>query len=741
MSTTLSLDDAAPAADAPAKPPGDALLGAIMFLAQLLGCGVARDQLRAALDALPRDLALLDADALGYLLRHAQLGASALDGRRPRRATELPALLLGPDGACLVAVSMQDARFEVHVPGIAGTAWLSQEEIDQELPNVRWWAVRPQLQFDQRSLLYTLPQPARWFWDVFARNRGVFAWALVGTAALNIFGALIPFYSMAVYDRVIPHNALNSLWVLTIGVVLLTGFDFVLRLLRSHLVDSTARRMDVALSSRIFEQCLRMRAADRPASGGTLANTVRDFESVRDFFATGTLTVLGDVPFMLLYLAVIFLVGGKLAFVPALFIPLVLGVSLAARRPLARQVSESMQEGAQRTAHLFETMNGLDTVKALGAEAWSRRKWELLTQAIAHNSYKTRGITNSMSYVNTMLMGLCTVAVVATGAVLTSEHALTVGQIIAVSLLSSRALSPVVQIAGLLLRWEQTRLSFQALDKIMQAPTDDGASSMQAPPLTGALELRDVTFAYPRQPPLLERVNLRIAAGERVGIIGKLGSGKSTILRLVLNQYAPETGAVLVDGTVSTHLDPLSLRRQIGYAPQDVTLFHGSIRENIELGRGTGNDVPLVAAMRTACLDEVIAQMPQGVATPVGERGERLSGGQRQLVAIARALFMRPRLLLLDEPSSMVDPATEQRLIARLRGLEKTTIVLVTHRMAMLALVDRLVVMDRGRVVMQGPREEVLRALNARGAETAPGAELPAAAPKRTDAERTRHGE
>ncbi|MDH4392520.1 MAG: type I secretion system permease/ATPase [Aquabacterium sp.] len=684
----------------------------VVFLARFLGTPVQVERLRDSLAS--HDLEhgpVLSADAMGELLRHAGLVGSRLPVGRPRRPTELPALLMGEGGNCVVAITMKDGRFECHLPGIDGSSWLTAEALAQEVPRAVWVAVRPAMHFDTRSLLYTLPQAKRWFWDTFNRNRWMFAWALLGTVALNLFGTLVPFYSMAVYDRVIPNNAMNSLGVLTMAAVLVIGFELIMRLLRGNLLEAAARRIDVALSAQVFAQCLRMRAASRPATGGVLANTVRDFEAVREFFATSTLTVLGDLPFMLLYLAVIALVGGWLAVVPMLAIPILLGIALAARRPLARKVNASMQETSQRTAHLFETMNGLDNIKSLGAEAWSRRKWESLTQAISQNSLETREISSRVTYLNTMVLAIANVAVVAVGAIMMNEHAMTLGQIIAVSLLTGRALAPVSQIAGLVVRWEQTKLSYEALDKIMKAPTDEAAASLQAPPMTGRLEFRDVNFAYPNQPPVVEGLNLRIRPGERVGIIGKLGSGKSTLLRLILNQYAPSTGSVLVDDIVNTQLEPLSLRRQIGYVPQDVTLFHGTLRENIELGRVQADDAALLDAMRVSGLDEIVAQLPGGVGTQVGERGDRLSGGQRQIVAIARALLTKPRLLLMDEPSSMIDPGNEQKLIARLRALGDTTIVLITHRMAMLALVDRLVVMDRGRVVADGRRDEVLRAL------------------------------
>lgn len=693
-----------------------AIAEAIVFLARFFGVAVQAERLRAsvAVQTGPGAAGFLD-----QALAQATLAGTALPADQPRRPTEMPALLLNGEGQALVVLSIADDKYECHVPGIAGTSWLEAAALAREVPDGRWVAVRPVMFFDQRSLLYSMPVAGRWFWDVFNRNRWVFRWALLGTLVLNVIGALVPFYAMAVYDRVIPNNATASLWVLTIAVVVLTGFELALRLLRGELVETASRRMDVALSSNIFAQCLRLRAASRPASGGTLANTVRDFESVREFFASTTLTTLGDLPFLLLFLLVIAMVGGWLVLVPLVAIPILLLVAFASRAALARHVAASMQESAQRTAHLFETMNGLDTIKALGAEAWSRRKWESLTVAIAANSVETREIVSRVNYINTAVLALSGVAVVATGALLMGEHLLTLGQIIAVSMLTGRALAPVSQIAGLIMRWEQTKLSYHALNKIMEAPTDDDAASLQAPPLSGRIEFRDVGFAYPNSPPLLDKLNLQIRPGERVGVIGKLGSGKSTLLRLLLNQYGPQSGSVLFDDLASTQVEPLSLRRQIGYVPQDVTLFHGSLRENIELGRSQADDASLLDAIRLACLDDIITQLPNGVATEVGERGERLSGGQRQAVAMARALLAKPPMLLLDEPSSMFDPATEQRLIARLRTLKDTTIVLVTHRMAMLALVDRLIVFDKGRIVADGPRDEVMRVLNSQAAKPA----------------------
>ncbi|CAN5478372.1 type I secretion system permease/ATPase [soil metagenome] len=715
-----------PSTRRPGADAADPLLLGLAFVARFFGQPADADSLRA--DAPLNEAGRVPASALSECAARGGLAVTPLKSDPAKlRATMLPMLAMSADAATLfVVIGLDRDLLECHVPGIEGTRWIDRATILAELQEgASWAAVRPALFFDQRSLLYTFDQPLRWFWDVFDRNRWIFKWALLGTIALNIFGALLPFFSMAVYDRVVPNNAVDSLWVLTSAAALLIGFELVMKMVRGYLLESAAKRMDVALSATIFSQCLKLRAANRPASGGVLANVVRDFESVREFFASSTLTLMGDLPFMLVYLVVIGLIGGWLVLVPIAMMPLLFVATFLVRKPLASRVAQASRESAQRTAHLFETMNGLDAVKALGAEAWSRRKWEQLTVAIADNSLHTRELVANSGYASASLLTLANIVIVVVGALLIGEQKLTMGQLIGVTMLASRALGPAAQMASLMVRWQQTRLSMQSIEQIMKSPTDEITGALHAPQLAGRIEFRDVSFAYPHTPPLLDKLNLHIRPGERVGFIGRLGSGKSTLLKLVLNLYGPQTGSVLIDDMVSTQLEPLSLRRQLGYVPQDVPLFHGSIRDNIELGRNHGGDDALLQAVRTACLDDILTQLPNGLGTQVGERGDRLSGGQRQAVAIARALVTRPPVLLLDEPSSMMDPATEQRLIVRLRELKDTTLLLVTHRMAMLPLIDRLIVLDRGRIVADGPRDEVLKALANIGG--GPNAQKPAA--------------
>ncbi|WP_347250249.1 type I secretion system permease/ATPase [Zoogloea sp.] len=686
----------------------DGVIDQLMFLAHFFGKRADPAQLLA--DTPVADGRIGEA----HIHECAQRGGLSLSrsAKTPEKfkPSELPAMIVVDGGDPLVVLKREGDEFECVQAGIRGSISLSAARIAAEYPGITYF-VRPRVFFDTRSLLYHLPRPRRWFWDTLLANRNIYGWALLATVLTNVFAAVIPFYTMSVYDRVVPNNALESLWVLTGGVVVVVVFDLVIKMLRSYLIEAAARKADVAMSSHVFAHALRLRAANRPASGGVLANIVRDFESVREFVTSSTLTMLGDVPFMLFFLVLIGLVGHWLVMIPLVMIPLTITASLLIRRPLIRLLGANMQESAQRTAHLFETMNGVDTLKSLGAEAWARRQWEMLTVKISENSVRMREWTSLGTYISLMVTNLTTILVVMFGALLIAAGELTMGQLIAVSMLTARAITPATQIAALIVRYEQTRQALDALDKIMESPTDETTDSLHLPRLQGRIDFRDVHFAYPESAPLLKGLNLSIKPGERVGFIGRIGSGKSTLFKLLLNLYGPSQGSVLVDGMSVGQLEPQSLRRQVGYVPQDVVLFHGDIRENILLGNAQAGDAQLLEALRLSCLDETLAQMPHGLGTQVGERGDRLSGGQRQAVSIARALVQQPRMLLLDEPSSMMDPGTEARLIDNLRNIKGVTLLLVTHRMAMLPLVDRLVVLDQGRVVLDGPRAEVLRKL------------------------------
>ena len=674
--------------------PATGLIDQLIFLAHFFGKRADRVQLLA-------DTPIVD-DRISEPQIHECAARAGLaltrseSGLREFKDSELPVLLTSPGGQSLVILSRNGEQWECVLAGIKGSKKMSLGEIRRDFDGTAYFA---------------LQRPRRWFWDTLLKNKAIYGWALLATVLVNVFAAVIPFYTMSVYDRVVPNNALDSLWVLTSAVVVVALFDIVIKMLRSYLLESAARKADIAISSHIFAHTLRLRAASRPASGGVLANIVRDFESVRDFVTSSTLTLLGDVPFMLFFLVVIALIGHWLVLVPLILIPITIGVSMLIRRPLSRILGSNMKESAQRTAHLFEVMNGIDTIKSIGAEVWARRQWEMLTVKISENSVHLREWSAFGTQFSLLMTSLSSILLVMFGAMLIVDSTITMGQLIAVTMLAGRAIAPATQIAALIVRYEQTKQALDALDKIMESPIDEPADSLHLPQLQGRIDFRDVHFSYPNSSPLLKGLNLSIQAGEKVGFIGRIGSGKSTLFRLILNLYGPDQGNVLIDGVAANQIEPQSLRRQIGYVPQDITLFHGDIRENILLSGTQVSDQQLLEAVRLACLDDTLTQLAQGLGTQVGEGGSRLSGGQRQAVAIARALVQQPQMLLLDEPTSMMDPGTEQKLIENLRSIKDRTILLVTHRMAMLPLVDRLIVVEQGRVVLDGPRNEVLRTL------------------------------
>lgn len=681
----------------------------LSFLARYFGRSVDAQQLAAGL---PRDSGRPTSAILQECAARAGLAVMPIDTDKEQiKASMLPALAIAPSGACVVVLDRKGDKMECADPRTGVVTWMDFRGLQGDGSDL-WYSARPVFFFDARSLLYYVREPQRWFWDTLKANRSIYGWALLATLFVNVVGAAIPFYAMAVYDRVVPNNALDSLWVLTSAAVVMVVFDLATKLLRSYLLEAAGRRADLVLSAQVFAQTLRMRTAQRPASGGVLANSVRDFEAVREFFTASTLALLGDLPFVLFYLLLIGIVGGVLVFVPLVLIPVSLGIALYIRRPLKRIMNETTRDSTQRTAHLFEVMNGLDSVKALGGDAWARQRWEALCAKLADRGMKSREYTSLSSYLSATLFSLETILIVMFGAILVADGKLTLGQLIACSMLASRAVAPIGQIAGLIIRWEQTKLSLEALEKIMQTPTDDRKGGLFVSQLRGEVELREVEFKYGEKSLALRGVGLNVQAGERVGIIGRVGSGKTTVFKLLLNMYDPGEGSVLIDGIPVREYDSRTLRRLIGYVPQDVLLFHGDIRQNILLGASDASDDDILYAMQISGLDKMLAQLPDGLATQVGERGDNLSGGQRQLVGLTRALVRRPKLLLLDEPTSMMDPHTEQLLIASLKkNLPGTTILLITHRMAMLPLVDRLVVMEQGRIAADGPIAEVLRKL------------------------------
>lgn len=627
----------------------------------------------------------------------------------------LPCVLLLRDARACVLTGLKDGKATVIVPESGhGTRELPAAELAATYVGYAIFA-RPEYQFDARSDATEVTAQRNWFWGTLGRFWRIYAQVGLAAIFVNLFAIALPLFTMNVYDRVVPTKGQETLWVLVLGVGVIFAFEFLLRMLRAYFIDTAGRSADVIMASKVFSQVLGIRLDARPPSAGAFAQQLREFESLRDFFTSATLVTLVDLPFVLLFIGVVAVIGGPVALVPLVAVPVIIGVGWALQKPLNEVVTRTARESAQKHAMLVESIVGLETIKGLGAEGRMQRNWERFVGLTAKSAQRARELSQFGQYFTALASQVVSVAVVIVGVYLIFEGHLTVGALIACTILTGRAMAPLTQVAAILTRFDQSMVSLKTIDKIMNMPTErpPGMQFVHRPVLRGAVEFRDVEFKYPNQQvPALDGVSFAIRPGERVALIGKIGSGKSTIEKLILDFYQPQKGSIRIDGTDIKQIDPADLRRNIGYVPQDVFLFFGSVRENIAMGAPHADDAAILRAARIAGVDSFIARQPQGFDLQVGERGESLSGGQRQSIAIARAMVRDPNIVILDEPTSAMDKGSEDWLIARLREiLEGKTLVLVTQRLSLLTLVERVIVMDNGKIVADGPRDKVLETL------------------------------
>lgn len=712
------LIDIAPGDDRPEDRLGgadDPLLDCLVFLTRYHGNPKSRAVLTAGLPmAGPRMSASL------FVRAAERVGLSAKVVRRrlwdiPRLV--LPAVLILDQGrACvLLSLSKRD-KAEIYLPETGGVQEISITDLAQEQTGYAIY-LRPVFKFERRDSNIAAPRPRSWFWGTIGRHWWSYVEVAVAATMINLFALATPLFIMTVYDRVVPNNAIETLWVLAAGVSAIFLFDFLLKILRGYFLDHVGRNADVLLASRLFDQVLNMRLAARPQSAGAFANSLREFEALRDFLTSATLAAVIDLPFVVFFVAAIWWVGGPIAQIHLVAVPLVLVVGLLLQFPLNGLVKRNLREAEEKHGVLVESLGGLETVKALGAEARIREKWEALVGLTALSGLRARVLSQTAIHFAAMVTQITAVIVVVYGVFLIQDGIISVGALIACVMLSNRALAPMVQVAQLLTRFHRARAALHALDRLMKAPVErpPEMSFLHRAALKGSVRFQDVRFAYPGSDvDALRGVNLTIDVGERVGMIGRVGSGKSTVARLILGLYEPDSGAVLIDETDLRQIDPIDLRRAIGYVAQDVYLFRGTVRDNITMAMPHADDDQVLKAARLAGVDDFVSQHPMGYDFPVGERGETLSGGQRQAIAIARALLYDPPILVFDEPTSAMDNRGEAALKRRLdKILPGRTLVLITHRSSLLSMADRLVVFDRGRIVADGPRERVLEALAA----------------------------
>ncbi len=591
------------------------------------------------------------------------------------------------------------------------------------------WFIKPKVTADNRSDLPEYHLPKSWFWKVIWRFKGYYYQVILATFIINFLALVSSLYVMNVYDRVIPNQAYETLWVLSIGVMLAILFEFLAKMIRGHLTDIAGKKADLIISSAIFRRMMALRLANRPTSAGSYANNLREFESVREFMTSASLLVLVDLPFLLLFITVIFIVGGKLAIVPAIIIPIVIIVGFIVQRPLSRYINESMKESSQRQGLAVEALEGIETLKTNNATGWAQERWDAYTAKTSASSIKVKDTANFMINFSVAMQQLNTVFLVLFGTYLihnenTAER-ITMGALIAAVILSGRALSPLAQVAGLATRFQQAKLALEGLNNIIERPIERVPERKYISPsnIQGNITFENTCFQYQEDgKPAVSNLNLQIRAGEKIGILGRIGSGKSTMLKLASGLYDGSTGNVMLDNIDMRQIDPNFLRSQILLLSQSPRLFLGTLRENMDLARSDGysSDQELLEALQRFGLDKIIRSHPKGLDMPLGEDGLGLSGGQKQIIALARMTLRNPRIVLLDEPTTGLDQATERMSLQAIsQWAQDKTLLVVTHRPQVLQIVNRIIVMDEGKVVMDGPRDLVLQRLmqNERGTD------------------------
>ncbi|HEK1691655.1 TPA: type I secretion system permease/ATPase [Pseudomonas putida] len=691
----------------------DPLLDGLLILCRLHGRPASRASLSSGLP--------LFQQRLGADLLPRAAARAGLQGRVLQRELEaisplnLPVLLLLKDGRSAVLQRWGEDGRALILPCEAegGEQWVEREALEQAYTGHALFARPRHTLEDVRSPL--LPRVEAWFRDTLRHSRWLYGDALLASLLINLLGLMVPLFVMQTYDRVVPNQALSTLWVLVAGLFIGTAFELVLRMVRAHLLDQAGKKTDLILSAALFERITGMAMKAKPASIGGFAQSIHDFQGLREFLTAVTLTSIIDLPFVALMLLVIGLLGGWLVLIPLIAFPLAVGFALFIQARLRDTVQKSLSLGAVRQALLIETLGGLETLKACGAESERQYQWEHTNGAMARLDAHARNLSSLASNGTLFIQQFCGMATIVAGVYSIIAGNLSVGALVASYMLGSRVLAPLGQIAGLITRYQQAQLTMRSTDALMALPQERQAEqqAMEHTALKGGLTLSHVSFRYPAQTsPALQDVNVTIKPGERLGIIGRSGSGKSTLGRLLMGFHHPEEGQVLLDNLDLRQLDIADLRSQLGYVAHDLPLLAGSLRDNLTLGARHVSDARMLEVAELTGVSELARQHPQGFDRPVGERGQLLSGGQRQAVLLARALLLEPPILILDEPTSHMDNSSEEQLRQRLLNwVPGKTLLLVTHRTSMLSLVDRLLVLDNGKIVADGPKDAVIDAL------------------------------
>ncbi len=629
-------------------------------------------------------------------------------------------LLLKNREACILEAFSEDGKQAKIVLPDAGETheWIDLEKLEGEYTGYGFLLKRIYDYGDRERQRLKL-ETKHWFWDSIKHSYHIYKDVILASILVNLFVLATPLFTRTVYNRVIPNQATETLWYFAGGVVVIYIIDLFLKLTRTYFLEIAAKKSDIIMSSVIFEKVLDMQMKAMPKSVGSFASNLKDFDAIRNFLTSATLTTLIDIPFAILFLIVIWILGGAVVWVPIVTIVLILGYALLIRKPLYRRIEQTHHAAAHKNGILVEALHNLETIKTLGAAGRIQWQWEEATGEVAEKSLAARLMSASLPAVTSFLVQFNTVLVVVVGVYMIKEGTMTMGDLIAIVILVSRSVAPMGQAASLIANYEDVKTVYNMMEDIVNQPVErpEAKEFVQKPKFHGKIDFKDVSFSYPgEERPALSHVSFSIEPGEKVGLIGRIGSGKSTILKLIMHLYEPDEGAILIDDIDIKQIDPADLRANIAYVDQHVKLFRGTMKENLKFGNAYLDDERMLAASVDADVHEFVQKHPKGYEMTIGEQGTGLSGGQRQSVAIARALMRDTPIVLMDEPTNAMDQTTEAHIIATLeRRFQGKTVLLSTQKLGLLRAVDRVIVLHEGRIYMDGPRDEVIAKLRGDG--------------------------
>jgi len=618
--------------------------------------------------------------------------------------------------ACILTEFSPDKKYaKIILPEIGDAQnWVKIEDLEAEYINFTF-LLKPQHHFKDAHKRILKHEKQHWFWGTLNYSKSIYMDVIIASFLINLFVMASPIFTMNVYDRVVPNNAIDTMWVFATGIVVIYLFDITLKFLRSYFLENAAKKSDVIMSSIIYEHVLNLKLASKPTSVGSFASNIKDFDSIRGFFTASSIAAMIDLPFSIIFLFIIYILGGSLVTIPIIAALIIIIYSMIVEKPMRHSVQSTYEASAYKNSVLIESLTALETIKALGISGHSQWKWEEATGDVAQKGLKSKILSNSISTFVNFIIQLNTVAMVIGGVYAIGEKQLSMGGLIAIVMLGSRMLAPLAQVASLIANFQQTKTAYDAINAIMQLDVEreEAKKFVERPSFNGKIEFKNVSFTYPNtDKQILDDISFTINPAESVGIIGANGSGKTTIEKLMLGLYEPTEGSILIDGIDIKQIDPADLRRNISYVPQDVILFKGTLKDNIILRSPDATDTNILRVSKLSGVSSFADIHPMGYDMPIGERGDGLSGGQKQAICVARAFIHEAPIILLDEPTNSMDSTNENAFITSMKIYTKDkTTILISHKNTLLNITQRLILMDKGKIVLDDTYSQVVKQL------------------------------